>query len=127
MLTLLIQWVLDRRPCREAFKDRGSPILSVTLIGYQCRTTYIVAAGVDTKSGFVFCSHCDDFIYDSKLENIHLATTLAAEEKLTKFKSTLVPHVFRIQALITVQFLKSRGNHISVGILMQKKSLLLEM
>ncbi|KDQ59150.1 hypothetical protein JAAARDRAFT_715565 [Jaapia argillacea MUCL 33604] len=42
---------------------------------------------MDVKSGSVFCSSCDDFVYEPLLEHTFSSTTLAAEEKATKFQS----------------------------------------
>ncbi|KAK2460172.1 hypothetical protein APHAL10511_007851 [Amanita phalloides] len=40
----------------------------------------------DTKSGCVYCSECENFVYDSTLSNVYLSTTLNAEEKYTNFQ-----------------------------------------
>jgi len=45
---------------------------------------------MDSKTGYLFCSLCDDFIYDGKVDEIHLAAVVSAEEKQTKFQSALV-------------------------------------
>jgi ubiquitin carboxyl-terminal hydrolase 22/27/51 len=48
--------------------------------------------GADTKTGYLFCSECDDFIYDMKLDEMHLAAIVSAEEKQTRFRGTcLIP------------------------------------
>jgi hypothetical protein len=33
---------------------------------------------------------CDDFIYDSKVDEMHLAAVVSAEEKQTKFQGAFV-------------------------------------
>ncbi|KAF8963160.1 hypothetical protein BDZ97DRAFT_2017931 [Flammula alnicola] len=45
----------------------------------------------DAKTGYVFCSECDDFIYDLKLDEMHLAAAVSAEEKQTKFQVSKKP------------------------------------
>ncbi|KAF8193361.1 hypothetical protein BJ912DRAFT_960846 [Pholiota molesta] len=45
----------------------------------------------DTKTGYLFCSECDDFIYDMKLDEMHLAAIVSAEEKQTKFRVSKKP------------------------------------
>ncbi|TDL25569.1 cysteine proteinase [Rickenella mellea] len=40
----------------------------------------------DVKSGSVFCSKCDDFIYNRAVEDLFHSVTLSAEEKETKFQ-----------------------------------------
>jgi len=40
----------------------------------------------DVKSGSVFCSKCDDFIYDAALDDIYLSVVVTAEEKQTRFQ-----------------------------------------
>lgn len=47
-----------------------------------CWTRHLLRwTGVDVKSGSVYCSECNNFIYHSKLDALYLATTVAAEEK----------------------------------------------
>ncbi|TFK34607.1 cysteine proteinase [Crucibulum laeve] len=45
----------------------------------------------DVKTGSVFCSECDDFIYDAKLDEIYLSAVILAEEKQTKFQDAKKP------------------------------------
>jgi hypothetical protein len=45
-------------------------------------------AGVDAKTGYVFCSECNDFIYHHQLEEIQLHATVSAEESMTRFQGT---------------------------------------
>jgi len=45
---------------------------------------------VEAKTGFLYCSVCNDFIYDAELERRYFAMVLSAEETLTKFKGTNV-------------------------------------
>ncbi|KII89707.1 hypothetical protein PLICRDRAFT_685039 [Plicaturopsis crispa FD-325 SS-3] len=40
----------------------------------------------DSKSGSIYCSTCDDFIYDPTMDETYLTTTVAYEEKQTKFQ-----------------------------------------
>ncbi|KAF8720618.1 hypothetical protein AX14_010860 [Amanita brunnescens Koide BX004] len=40
----------------------------------------------DAKTGCVYCSECENFIYDSALNNVFVSTTLNAEEKHTRFQ-----------------------------------------
>ncbi|KAF8629978.1 hypothetical protein AX17_005543 [Amanita inopinata Kibby_2008] len=40
----------------------------------------------DAKSGSVYCSECDSFIYDATLSNTYSSTVLSTEEKHTKFQ-----------------------------------------
>ncbi|KAF5326836.1 hypothetical protein D9619_004989 [Psilocybe cf. subviscida] len=42
--------------------------------------------GCDSKSGYVFCSSCNDFIYDAELDKVHLAAVVTAEEKQNTFQ-----------------------------------------
>lgn len=42
--------------------------------------------GVDTKSGSLFCSECENFIYDAEVDELYLSTTLMVEEKQTHFQ-----------------------------------------
>ncbi|KAF8628559.1 hypothetical protein AX15_003826 [Amanita polypyramis BW_CC] len=41
---------------------------------------------VDVKTGCVFCSECDNIIYDTTLSHLYMSTTLSAEEKHTRFQ-----------------------------------------
>ncbi|KAH7928110.1 cysteine proteinase [Leucogyrophana mollusca] len=41
---------------------------------------------VDTRSGSVFCAECNDFIYDTSMDNIYLSTVVAVEERQTNFQ-----------------------------------------
>ncbi|KAF8151031.1 hypothetical protein B0H34DRAFT_731104 [Crassisporium funariophilum] len=41
---------------------------------------------VDPKSGYIFCSACDDFVYEARLEETYLTTVVTAEEKQTRFQ-----------------------------------------
>ncbi|PPQ95457.1 hypothetical protein CVT26_008476 [Gymnopilus dilepis] len=43
---------------------------------------------VDSRSGSVYCTECEDFIYNHKLEKLQLRATVAAEEKLSKAQSS---------------------------------------
>jgi ubiquitin carboxyl-terminal hydrolase 22/27/51 len=45
--------------------------------------------GADVKSGNIFCSQCDNFIYDAVLDSVFLNTVISAEEKQTRFQGTL--------------------------------------
>ncbi|KAJ7503328.1 hypothetical protein B0H11DRAFT_1975258 [Mycena galericulata] len=40
----------------------------------------------DLKSGSIFCSQCRDFIYDAKVDEMHLASIVTAEEEETRFQ-----------------------------------------
>ncbi|KAH9925470.1 cysteine proteinase [Amylocystis lapponica] len=40
----------------------------------------------DVKTGSVFCSKCDDFVYDSSMSHAYSAAAIAAEEKTTTFQ-----------------------------------------
>jgi len=42
--------------------------------------------GADAKSGHVFCSECDDFIFDDILDELYLHTVVSVEERNTKFQ-----------------------------------------
>ncbi len=42
--------------------------------------------GADTKTGYLFCSECDDFIYDPKLDSMHLEASVSADAKQAKFQ-----------------------------------------
>ena len=59
-------------------------------------TSHVI--GVDAKTGYIFCSECNDFIYDSKFQERHLVTILSAEEKLTKFKGAFTSRQFTLCA-----------------------------
>ncbi|KAL4074742.1 hypothetical protein V8B97DRAFT_1868021 [Scleroderma yunnanense] len=41
---------------------------------------------VDTKSGSLFCSECENFIYDAIIDDLYLSTILLVEEKQTHFQ-----------------------------------------
>lgn len=43
-------------------------------------------AGCDSRSGYVFCSSCNDFIYDAELDKVHLAAVVTAEERQNTFQ-----------------------------------------
>lgn len=40
----------------------------------------------DTKSGSVFCSECEDFVFDDTIDELYLAAVLSVEEQSTKFQ-----------------------------------------
>ncbi|KAJ7620961.1 hypothetical protein FB45DRAFT_927988 [Roridomyces roridus] len=40
----------------------------------------------DVKSGSIFCSECQDFVYHSKVDEIYLESTVAVEEEETRFQ-----------------------------------------
>ncbi|KAF6756816.1 hypothetical protein DFP72DRAFT_963469, partial [Ephemerocybe angulata] len=42
----------------------------------------------DVKSGRVYCSLCDDFIYDPRMEDVYTRTIVSAEEKETRFQES---------------------------------------
>lgn len=44
--------------------------------------------GVDTNTGAVFCSECDDFIYEPTLDTEYKRTLLAVDEKNAHFLCT---------------------------------------
>lgn len=41
----------------------------------------VLWTGVEVKSGSIYCSQCDNFVYHSKLDALYLATIVTAEEK----------------------------------------------
>ncbi|TEB19403.1 cysteine proteinase [Coprinellus micaceus] len=43
---------------------------------------------VDAKSGRLYCSQCDDFIYDPTLDELYTRTVVSAEEKETRFQES---------------------------------------
>lgn len=45
-------------------------------------------AGVDVKTGSIFCSECGDFVYDSGVNSMFAAATITTEEKNTSFRGT---------------------------------------
>ncbi|KAH7884812.1 hypothetical protein F5I97DRAFT_2039828, partial [Phlebopus sp. FC_14] len=42
---------------------------------------------VDSSSGSVFCSVCDDFIYDPAVDDLYISTVVLVEEQLTRFQA----------------------------------------
>lgn len=42
---------------------------------------------VDIRSGSLYCSGCEDIIYDQTFDDLHHSTLLAEEENATKFQS----------------------------------------
>lgn len=51
------------------------------------RDSYLyISLGADTKTGYLFCSECDDFIYDPKLDSMHLEAIVSADAKQAKFQ-----------------------------------------
>ncbi|KAG1830548.1 hypothetical protein EV424DRAFT_1578450, partial [Suillus variegatus] len=47
---------------------------------------------VDAKSGSVFCSECDDFVFDDTIDDLYLSTVLSVEEQKTKFQGSREPY-----------------------------------
>ncbi|TFK73228.1 cysteine proteinase [Pluteus cervinus] len=45
----------------------------------------------DAKTGAVFCSKCDDFIYHATIDQVYLASVVTAEEKQTRFQVSKKP------------------------------------
>ncbi|KAF9007408.1 cysteine proteinase [Cyathus striatus] len=45
----------------------------------------------DVKSGSVFCSECDDFIYDPRIDDAYVTAVITAEERQTKFQVAKKP------------------------------------
>lgn len=74
-----------------------------------CWTRHLLRwTGVDVKSGSVYCSECNNFIYHSKLDALYLATIVAAEEKQMGVYLLL----FLTHRSDTLQLLiKNRSNH----------------
>lgn len=73
----------------EHLADEGHPFCDYFLL----LTLYIGAhtlVGVDVKLGSVFCSECDDFVYDGTFDGIFHATVLDVEEKTTKFQGDYI-------------------------------------
>lgn len=56
--------------------------------------------GVDTRSGSVFCSDCDDFICDATIDATYLSTVVLIEEQLTRFQGAMIS-LHRSQPLVT--------------------------
>jgi ubiquitin carboxyl-terminal hydrolase 22/27/51 len=61
-----------------------------------------IRVGADIKTGAVFCRQCDNFIYDSKLDEIYMSIVVAAEEKLTKFQCKPSAYHFIVIVLFLV-------------------------
>lgn len=51
-------------------------------------TPFTYNIGVDAKSGCVFCSECDDFIYDPSLTELYTSVVVSSEERYTTFQGT---------------------------------------
>ena len=82
VLSMLVCRMLVGWTCCHAPKRIGSLVLQVTLHFFFCWTRHLLRwTGVDVKSGSVYCSECNNFIYHSKLDALYLATIVAAEEK----------------------------------------------
>lgn len=61
-----------------------SCLLSPELLGLLI----IYYSGADAKSGFIFCSECDDFIFDDTIDELYLTAVVSVEERNTKFQGT---------------------------------------
>ena len=85
MLALRLRWVLVRESCNKPFERRGSFIQFVYVHPSSSRA-YPLETGADAKTGCVYCSECDNFIYDPAVKNAFVSTTLNAEEKHTRFQ-----------------------------------------
>ncbi|KAF7296453.1 Ubiquitin carboxyl-terminal hydrolase [Mycena chlorophos] len=46
---------------------------------------------MDARSGYLFCIECNDFIFDSRIEEIRLSATVRAEEEQTRFNASKRP------------------------------------
>lgn len=64
---------------------RATHFVTTVLFFTLDRRAYTLV-GVDVKLGSVFCSECDDFVYDRTFDKIFHATVLDVEEKTTKFQ-----------------------------------------
>ncbi|KAH9481878.1 Ubiquitin carboxyl-terminal hydrolase 22 [Psilocybe cubensis] len=75
----VISWNTYRsQPTRPAKRRKVSTFFS----HMQC---------VDAKTGSLFCKECDDFVYDSSIESLHLSAMVSAQEKRTKYQSSKHP------------------------------------
>ena len=82
VLSMLVCWMLVGWTCGRASKRIGSLVLQVIHNFVYCWVRHLLKwTGVDVKSGSVYCSECNNFIYHSKLDALYLATIVAAEEK----------------------------------------------
>lgn len=83
VLSMLICRMLVGWTCCHASERIGSLVLQVTppILSSAEHVHLLRWTGVDVKSGSVYCSECNNFIYYSKLDALYLATVVAAEEK----------------------------------------------
>ena len=83
VLSMLVCRMLVGWTCSHASKRIGSLVLQVTppMLSSAEHVHLLRWTGVDVKSGSVYCSECNNFIYHSKLDALYLATVVAAEEK----------------------------------------------
>lgn len=70
-------------------KVTDSVSILINISTFAWRLTRDSLSGVDVKSGSIFCSECDDFIYDAAVDNLNLLTVVSAEEKQTRFQGEL--------------------------------------
>ncbi|KAF8872581.1 cysteine proteinase [Infundibulicybe gibba] len=59
------------------------------ILGHLNESEHIFCA--DAKTGAIFCSKCDDFIYDSIVDRMNLSSVIAAEERHTRFQVSKKP------------------------------------
>jgi len=86
MSALLVFGMLVGKPHSKSHDRGGAYVLFVffppELLGL------LTTPGADAKSGFVFCSECDDFIFDDTIDELYLSTVVSVEERNTKFQGT---------------------------------------
>lgn len=58
------------------------------------RVSYIPPAGVDAKSGAIFCRECDDFVYNGNILDAFTQASLNVEERSTGFEGEGVNRIF---------------------------------
>jgi hypothetical protein len=77
--------MLVGQSCSQPLERRGAFILFV-YVYVSLSQPYLSNTGADARTGYVYCSECDNFIYESALNNVFVSTALNAEEKHTRFQ-----------------------------------------
>lgn len=90
MFALRFSILLGERTCKEPLETRKAYILCVNFVFRTEDMPTEQTPGADTKSGRLFCSLCDDFIYDPAMEELYTRTVVSAEEKETHFQGMSV-------------------------------------
>lgn len=89
-------------------------------------TLIFLGAGTDAKTGSVFCIQCNDFIFDSKLNEVYLTTVVMAEEKHTKFQGQLYQQFHTSEADLSSSVAKKPREAFKAWVPSEKDAIALE-